>query len=86
MDSFVNEKDFKLLNQDHYTFEALKRTLKGECELIRSNHVNLLLCHSESHYPVWIWTPDNASDEVKKYAWELVCSLRHLSAAGTDTI
>ena len=80
MDSFVNEKDFELLNQDHYTFEALKRILKGECELIRSNHENLLLCHSESHYPVWIWTPDNASDEVKKYAWELVCSHRPLGS------
>mgnify|MGYP006967218522 CR=1 FL=1 len=66
MDSFVNEKDFVLLNQDKYTFEVLTRILKGECEIIRSNHENLLLCHSESYYPVWIWTPDNATDEVKK--------------------
>ena len=75
MDSFVNEKDFVLLNQDHYTFEVLAKILKGECELIRSNHENLLLCHSESHYPVWIWTPDNATDEVKNNAWELVCEV-----------
>ena len=78
MDSFVNEKDFVLLNQDHCTFEVLMRILKGKCELIRSNHENLLLCHSESHYPVWIWTPDNTTDEVKQSAWELVCSLRPL--------
>ncbi|MBR5345969.1 MAG: GNAT family N-acetyltransferase [Clostridia bacterium] len=78
MDSFVNEEDFALLNQDHYTFEVLTRILKGECELIRSNHENLLLCHSESHYPVWIWTPDNATDEVKRTAWELACALRPL--------
>ena len=79
MDSFVNEKDFVLLNHDHYTFEVLTRILKGECELIRSNHENLLLCHSESQYPVWIWTPDNATEEVKQNAWELACYLRPLS-------
>ena len=62
MDSSVNEKDFVLLSQDRYTFEVLARILKGECELIRSNHENLILCHSESHYPVWIWTPENAAD------------------------
>jgi len=78
MDSFVNEKDFALLNQDHYTFEVLSRILKGECALIRSNHDNLIFCHSESHYPIWIWTPDNAADEVKENAWELACSLRPL--------
>ncbi|MBQ2247247.1 MAG: GNAT family N-acetyltransferase [Tidjanibacter sp.] len=75
MDSFVNEHDFLLLSQDHYTFEVLTRILKGECELIRSNHENLILCHSESPYPVWIWTPDNAAEEVKNNAWELVCNL-----------
>ena len=79
MDSSVNEKDFVLLSQDRYTFEVLARILKGECELIRSNHENLILCHSESHYPVWIWTPENAADEVKQNAWELVCRLRSLS-------
>ena len=51
MDPFVNEKDFMLLNQDHYTFAVLMRILKGDCEIIRSNHENLLLCHSASHYP-----------------------------------
>ena len=51
MDPFVNEKDFMLLNQDHYTFSVLMRILKGDCEIIRSNHENLLLCHSASHYP-----------------------------------
>lgn len=75
MDSFVNEKDFVLLNQDKYTFEVLTRILKGECEIIRSNHENLLFCHSESYYPVWIWTPDNATDEVKNCAWELARDL-----------
>ena len=79
MDSFVNERDFVLLSRDRYTFEVLARILKEKCELIRSNHENLLLYHSESHYPVWIWTPDNAPDEVKETAWRLACSLRPLA-------
>ena len=79
MDPFVNEKDFSQLDQDHYTFAVLTRILKGECELIRSNHKNLLVCHSASLYPVWIWTPDHATDEVKKAAWELVRDLRPLA-------
>ena len=80
MDSFVNEQDFALLSRDHYTFAVLTRILKEACELIRSNHEDLLLCHSESHYPVWIWTPDNAADEVKETAWELACGLRPLGS------
>lgn len=79
MDSFVNQKDFEHLNRDNYTFEVLSKILKGECDLIRSNHDNLILCHSESHYPVWIWTPDNATDEAKENAWKLVCELRPLA-------
>lgn len=75
MDSFVNQKDFELLDRDNYTFEVLSKILKGECDLIRSNHDNLILCHSEPHYPVWIWTPDNATDEAKENAWKLVCEL-----------
>ena len=80
MDSFVNEKDFALLSRDHYTFAVLARILKDKCKLIRSNHEDLLLCHSESRYPVWIWTPDNATDEVKETAWEMACGLRPLSS------
>ena len=80
MDAFVNEKDFLLLDQDHYTFSVLSRILKGECGLIRSNHENLLLCHSEAPYPVWIWTPDHAADEVKETAWALARDLRPLGS------
>ena len=80
MDSYANEKDFVLLNRDHYTFEVLINILKGECELIRSNHENILLCHSESHYPVWIWTPDNTTEEVNNNVWELVRKFRPLNS------
>lgn len=79
MDSFVKEKDFELLSQDCYTFEVLDRIIRGKCDLLLSNHEDLIMCHSESHYPVWIWTPDNVSDDVKETAWNLVCALRPFS-------
>ena len=54
MDSFVNEKDFELLEQDRCTFQVLDRVLRKECELIRTDHEHLILCHSGPTYPVWI--------------------------------
>ena len=40
MDSFVNEKDFQLLAQDPYTFSVLDRILRGNCDLVRTDHRN----------------------------------------------
>ena len=80
MDSFVNEQDFALLAQDRYTFSVLDRILREPCELIRTNHWDLILCHSEKPYPVWIWTPDGCSGQVKEEAWELAAWLRPFSS------
>lgn len=79
MDAFVNEADFSLLNRDPYTFEVLKRIIRGNCELIYTNHRDLIICHSESAYPVWIWTPDDVSDEIKDNAWTLMSKIRPLT-------
>ena len=80
MDAFVNEKDFALLARDPYTFAVLDRILRGPCELIRSDHQRLILCHSEAPYPVWLWTPDGLSDAEKERAWDLAAALRPFSA------
>ena len=79
MDPFVNEKDDELLAQDKYTFAVLDRILRGPCDLIRSNHQNVILCHSEKPYPVWIWTPDNSTEEIFEKAWSLADELRPFS-------
>ncbi len=52
MDTFVNEKDFELLEQDRYTFAVLDRILRGNYELVRSNHRDLIKWHSEHPYPL----------------------------------
>lgn len=79
MDTYVNDEDIVLLDTDRYTFEVLKRIIRGKCELICSNHHDLIICHSESPYPVWIWTPDGVSDEAKENAWALINEVRPLA-------
>ena len=34
MDKFVDERDFKLIDQNRYTFFVLRRILGGPCKLI----------------------------------------------------
>lgn len=78
MDSFVDERDFSLLAQDRYTFAVLDRILRGECELIQSDHQHMILCHSAARYPVWLWTGDAAAAAEKEAAWRLAAARRPL--------
>ena len=71
MDKFADDRDFSLLNSDKYTFFVLKRVLGYECDVILSDHENLIICHTHSPYPVWIWTKDDASKEDLKRAYDL---------------
>lgn len=79
MDCTVDERDFQRLATDRYTFSVLSRILRGPCDCIRTDHERLILCHSAKPYPVWIWTPDNISDDEKERAWQL--TVRTLSPA-----
>ena len=80
MDSFVNESDFGLLARDRYTFSVLDRILRGNCDLVLTDHRSLILCHSEPPYPVWIWTPDRCPEDAMARAWELACRYRPLQS------
>ena len=71
MDNFVDERDFKLLEKDRYTFFVLRRILDTECRLILSDHEKIILCHSSEPHPVWIWTEDNAPEDVMAAAFKL---------------
>ncbi len=72
MDRFVDERDYKLLEKDKYTFSMLGRIMGGDCELLLTDHERLIVCFSCDPYPVWIWTPDGAPEEEKERAYELV--------------
>ncbi len=63
MDSFVDERDYKLLENDKYTFFVLRRIIGDKCRFILTDHKRMIICHSNVAYPVWIWTPDDATEE-----------------------
>ncbi|MBR4668770.1 MAG: GNAT family N-acetyltransferase [Butyrivibrio sp.] len=70
MDSFVDERDYKLLEADKYTFFVLRRILGTECEFIASDHEKLIICHSKTPYPVWVWTSNDADETELERAYQ----------------
>lgn len=76
MDFCVDERDFKAISQDRYTFAVLSRILHGACDLVMTDHERFILCHSAASFPVWLWTNDNMSAAEKKSAWEIAMAAR----------
>ena len=72
MDRSINEKDYKILEKDKYTFFMLGRIMGGDCELLLTDHERLIICFTSSPYPVWIWTTDDVTKEEKEKAYELI--------------
>ena len=75
MDNFVDERDFELLAQDKYTFSVLSRIIRGECEIRLTDHERMIICFTGQPYPVWIWTPDGASEDEFERAYQLAKEL-----------
>ena len=71
MDNYADDRDYRLLENDRYTFSVLRRIIDKPCELLLSDHEKLILCYSGSPYPVWIWTPDHTSAEEMDGAYSL---------------
>ena len=75
MDNFVDERDFELLAQDKYTFSVLSRIIRGECEIRLTDHERMIICFTGQPYPVWIWTPDGASEDEFERAYQFAKEL-----------
>ncbi|MBP3206306.1 MAG: GNAT family N-acetyltransferase [Lachnospiraceae bacterium] len=71
MDNYVDERDYKLLEADRYTFFVLRRIIRGNCKLLLSDHERLIICFTGHPFPVWIWTPDDASKEEMEKAYQV---------------
>ena len=71
MDTYIDERDYKLLDSDKYTFFVLKRIMGGKCALLLTDHERLILCFTGHPFPVWIWTADDASGEEMERAYQL---------------
>ena len=72
MDSFVDERDYKILEKDKYAFFVLGRIIGGECELLLTDHERLIICFTCNPHPIWIWTSDDVTKEEKEKAYELI--------------
>lgn len=72
MDTYVDERDFNLLGKDKYTFSVMLRIIREKCSLILSDHERLIICFTGQPYPVWIWTPNDASKEEMERAYRTV--------------
>lgn len=44
-----------------------KPCLDGKCELLLTDHERLIICFTGNPHPVWIWTPDDVTEEEKAY-------------------
>lgn len=71
MDHFADERDLALLEGDRYTFSVLHRVIGGACRLLLTDHTRLIVCHTAQPYPVWIWTPDDASEAEYERAYRI---------------
>lgn len=71
MDNFVDERDFKLLEQDKYTFFVLRRIMSGETRILETDHERLIMCFTGLPYPIWIWTADDATEAEMEKAYQL---------------
>ncbi len=71
MDTFVDERDYKILEADKYTFFVLKKIMGGECRLLLPDHERLIICFTGHPFPVWIWTSDDASKGEMEKVYQL---------------
>ena len=71
MDSFADERDFSILEDDKYTFFVLRHIISGTCKLLLTDHERLILCFTDHPFPVWIWTPDDATGAEMEKAYHL---------------
>ena len=80
LDTRVDERDYKLLEKDKYTFFVLGRVMGGQCELLLTDHEKLIICFTCAPYPVWIWTPDEASDADMERTYQI--AVKHSLLSG----
>ena len=55
MDSFADERDRKILENDRYTFFVLRCVIGGRCKLFLTDHERLILCFTD--HPLRMGSP-----------------------------
>lgn len=81
MDSFADERDLKIPENDRYTFFVLRHIIGGTCKLLLTDHERLIICFTDHPFPVWIWMPDDASAAEMEKAYQIVSEHSLLNGA-----
>ncbi len=68
-ENIVNTDLFK---EDEYTFFVLSKIVNSKSRLVITDHNRLIVCHSCSPFPVWIWLPDEVSEQEMETAWQII--------------
>ena len=72
MDNFVDERDYKLIEGDKYTFIILRKIVDIGCRILLTDHERFILGYTGTPYPAWVWTPDDITDDEKEKAYSIV--------------
>lgn len=69
--------DTKLFAKDGLTFLVLERIVNQKARFVLTDHKRFVVCYSSPPHPVWIWTPDDITEEEKEALWQL-CKKEHI--------
>ena len=53
------------LIEDDITYSVLHRILTTNCKHIFTNYKDIIICHSEDPYPVWVYCPDEKEENAE---------------------
>ena len=62
--------DREILHTDRFTFSVLTRIMEGPCRLTLTDGARVVICHSAHPYPVWVWLPDDATEDELELVWQ----------------
>ena len=69
--------DTALFAQDWLPFSVLTRIVNQRAQFVITDQNRFVICYSSSPHPVWIWTPDDSTEEEKEALWQL-CQKEHI--------
>jgi predicted GNAT family acetyltransferase len=69
-----NVVDTTLFRKDELTFSVLAAIVNSKSRIVITDHKRYIICHSCAPFPVWIWVPDDVTDDELDIIWEITKS------------
>ena len=71
MDNYVDERDYKIIEGDKYTFTVFPKIISMKCQVLFSDHKRLIIAFTGRPFPAWIWCADDASTNEMETAYKI---------------